>query len=298
MLSHHLVIRERAARIRIVAAGLVLVAGACGGSGSSDSSKHDRAAPEFGSEEFGLTLEELGARVEQVEATIATCMTDAGFEYVPVDFPTIMAAMDSDETAPGLSDEEYLDQYGFGITTQFDKPIRTNGLGEQNARIFEALPEADRVAYNRALYGEDPDQTLAVALEIENFAGAGGCTRAAAEEFFTREELTATYVNPGDVLIEQDPRMVTALADWSTCMRDAGHDYNHPDDITRDLKERFDGIVQGTDPTTLTGPDLDALTALQGEERAVAVVATDCEDEIIAPVEEDIEAELYGAPQN
>ncbi|MDZ4828545.1 MAG: hypothetical protein SGJ13_19070 [Actinomycetota bacterium] len=283
-------------KLRLTLPLLAVAITACGGSGSSGESGTSQS--QYGPEEFGLTAEELSARVEQVEGAIATCMTEAGFEYVPVDFVTIKAAMDSDKSVPGLSDEEFIAQYGYGFSTQFDRPIRENGLGEQNVRIFDGLGASDQVAYNRALYGEDPSQTVAVALENEDFSLAGGCTQSAAAKHFTQQELTSTYVNPADALILQDARMVKAVSAWSDCMRDGGYDYANPDDAENYFLEQFDAITQGQEPTTLTGGALDALTQLQGEERAVAKLATDCEDEIIGPVEEQVESEIYGSPQN
>jgi hypothetical protein len=40
-----------------------------------------------------------------------------------------------------------------------------------------------------------------------------------------------------------------------------------------------------------------ALTELQGEERAVAAVATACEEELLEPLQDQIERELFGGPQ-
>lgn len=37
--------------------------------------------PEFGAEEFGLTDDELAARVTEVESEITACIAAAGFEY-------------------------------------------------------------------------------------------------------------------------------------------------------------------------------------------------------------------------
>lgn len=49
--------------------------------------------------------------------------------------------------------------------------------------------------------------------------------------------------------------------------------------------------------STRCRPDaMTALTELQGEERAVAQVAFDCEEEFLTPVEELIQRELYARP--
>lgn len=278
-------------------AALVVLLAACGGASTAGSATESASADAIGSEEFGLTMEELAVRVEQVEAAIRDCMTAAGFEYVPVDFTTVKAAMDTDKSAPGVSEEDFLAQYGLGITTRFDDPVVELGRGEQNVAIFSALPPADQVAYSRALWGESPDVTLARALEDEDFSGADGCTRSAAEQHFTQEELTGSYINPGDIRIEQDPRTVAAIEAWSGCMQDAGYDYTHPDEVEADLHQQLDAILVGADPEALSGPQQGALTELQGYERAVAGVLLSCEEEHVQPVVEQVESEIYGAPQ-
>ena len=274
---------------------------ACGDSGSGsagpDGSTDASGTARFGPEEFGLTLDELAARIEQVEGLIGQCMTAAGFEYVPVDFERVKAGMDADKTAPGLSDEEFVAQYGYGITTQFDKPGREIGLGEQNVAIYEALSPAEQAAYDHTLLGENRDATFALSVEAEDFAGTGGCTRQAVEQSFSPDELDANYFNPGDAVLEQDPRVVAAMADWSDCVAADGFTYAHPDDVETDLQQRLDALTAGADPASLTGPAADALAELQGEELAVAAVATTCEEDIVDPVVEEVETELYGAPQ-
>ena len=47
------------------------------------------------------------------------------------------------------------EQFGYGISTQFDKPAVDLGLGEQNTRILAGLASTDQVAYLRTLYGEN-----------------------------------------------------------------------------------------------------------------------------------------------
>jgi hypothetical protein len=274
--------------------GAALLLGACGGSDDSDAGSD---APEFGPAEFGLTDAELNSRIDEAEASIADCMVAAGFDYVPVDAVTVREAMDADATLPGVSEEDYVAQYGFGITTVFEDPVLVKGRGEQNASTYAALTPADQTAYDRALFGGPGFVSLARALEDEDLSETGGCTLEAVKDLFDEDELNGSYVNPADEQIEEDSRMVAALEDWAECVQAEGFDYEHPDDITDELHERLDAILDGADPASLSGAAADALAELQGEERAVAVVAVECEEEHIIPVEEVVEAEIYGTPQ-
>lgn len=255
-----------------------------------------------GTEEFGMSKEELVTNIEAVESLIAECMSQAGFEYIAVDYATARKGMTSDKSLPGLSDEEYMNQFGYGISTLYTglpaqladagTPAKI-GLGEQNLQIFNNLSPADQVAYNHTLLGENTDATFAVALEAEDFSWTGGCTRKAIEQVFSPEQLKTSYYNPLDALVDQDPRMIAALAEFADCMREAGFDYNHPEQIEDDIKKRLHDITRGAPVETLPPDAQAALTELQGEERAVAVVHVECEESIIEPVAEQILRELY-----
>ncbi|HEX9848577.1 MAG TPA: hypothetical protein VGB33_09180 [Acidimicrobiia bacterium] len=249
---------------------------------------------QYGTEEFGLTMRDLTSRAEEVETLISECMAEAGFEYVPVDFTTIRSAMTSDKSAPGLSGSEYLREYGHGITTQPDKPIVEIGLGEQNQRILEGLSEADQVAYRRTLWGQNNDATLAFGLESEDFSRTGGCTRGAIEQVFEPHELAATYFNPADALILQDPRAREALEEFAACMSEAGFPYGHPDDVDIDLQLRYDTLVQGRDHEELTADEMEQLLGLQDEERTVTAASDSCESRHLEPVLDRIEEEFFG----
>jgi hypothetical protein len=171
-----------------------------------------------GTEEFGLTPKQLVQSIEKVEALISKCMRDKGFQ------------LSADKKMSGVSEEEFIDKYGFGLSTLYTgqppqlatgySPAKV-GLGERNIEIYKHLSPADQVAYNRALFGENTDATFAVGLEAENFSRTGGCTRKAIEQVFEPEQLKATYYNPKDALINKDPRMKAALRKYAAEMRKA-----------------------------------------------------------------------------
>ena len=274
-----------------------LVVSACGSDEASEDTVAEGQTTQA-TEEFGLSAAELARRIEDTEALIATCMTDAGFQYVALDSVSVLDAMSSDQTAAGISDEDYVKQYGLGLTTQFDRPIVAFRAGPENTAYFDSLPQTDQVAFERNLWGERPDWNHVRALEEEDFSATGGCTRSAAEQTFSADELSGTYVNPTDTLIEQDPRVIAAIAAWSDCMGEEGFDFGTPDQAENDLRERLDAITQGQDPATLTGAAADELTELQGEELAIAAVLVDCEDEHINDVKAQVETEVFGAAQD
>ena len=279
--------------------GGVLVLAACGG-GSDEKDAGQTPQPtsggdgtqQIGREEFGMTEEQLVNAIEAGESRIAECMADAGFEYTPIDSETFRDAMDAQGTVPGLSDEEFVAQYGYGITTL--PPTSDFRFGEENQAIFDDLSSEDQVAYGRTLVGENTQATYVNMLEAEDFLPAGGCTETAIKEVYTEEQLSPSFFNPFDALVEQDPRMIAAQQAWSECMADAGYDYEMQGDPEDEFVERLDAITGGADPKTLTGGDKEALTELQGEERAIAKVDFDCAAEHIDAVEQQVERDISG----
>jgi hypothetical protein len=285
---------------------LLIFLGACGGTRPSTSPNASNGGTIPGKEEFGMTKEELYTAIENVEAEISKCMQEAGFEYVAVDYNTVRRGMTADKSLPGMSEEQFIQEYGFGISTLYTglapqlSELRTPaqlGLGEQNIQIYQSLSPADQVAYSHTLFGEHPDATFAVALETEDFSRTGGCTRTAIEKFFTPEQMSATFVNPFDVLVDQDPRMVKANAKFAECMRAAGFEYNHEREVEPDLRKRLDTIAGGAPLEALSSDAQAALQELQSYERAVAAATVNCEETYLDPVANQVEREYYAGPQ-
>jgi hypothetical protein len=258
----------------------------------------------MGSEEFGMSARQLVQAIEQVEQGIQKCMRDQGFQYVAADHETVRAGMKADKRMPGLSEEEFIQQYGFGVATLYTgKPpqLATGyspakvGLGERNVEIFRGLTAVDQVAYNRALLGENHAATFAVALETENLSQTGGCTRKAVEQIFKPDQLKPTYYNPQNALINNDSRMKAALRKFAAEMKKAGFDYNHPDEVEPDIKSRLAALTtNGTVlADSLTPAQKVELKKLQDLERRVALKTYQLQESLLTPVEEKIQQELF-----
>lgn len=257
-----------------------------------------------GKEEFGMTPRQLVQAIEKVEAAIEKCMRAQGFQYIAADYDTVRKGMSSDKTLPGVSEAEFIDKYGSGVSTLYTglppqlvdgySPGRV-GLGERNVAIFRGLAAADQVAYNRALLGENVDATFAYALESENFSRTGGCTHKGVETAFTPSQLTATYYNPTDALINKDPRMKAMLRKYAIEMRKAGFDYAHPDDVAPDIVKRLNALTKNRSipPDKMTPEELKGLKALQDFERRVAKKNFDLRENLFDPVEEQIKREMF-----
>jgi hypothetical protein len=212
--------------------------------------------------------------------------------------------MTADKSMPGMNEEEFIGKYGFGVSTLYTgQPPQLasgynpgkEGLGERNVQIYKNLSPADQVAYNRALFGENTDATFAVGLETENFSRCSGCTRQAIEQVFEPEKLKASYYNPKDALINKDPRMKAALRQYAAEIRGDGFDYNHPDEVEPDIRERLAALTSGgTILVEQMSPEQRAaLEKLQDYERWVAAKNLKLQEELFDPVEEKIEKEMF-----
>jgi hypothetical protein len=274
--------------IALLAAAIAI--GACG----DDASKEANAPPVDVEDQLGFDQAGIIARQSRVEAAIRECMRNEGFEYVPVDPLAQRAAVLGSSR---LSDEEFLEQFGYGISTLWG---RGRAEADPNERLRLALSPADRRVYDRVLWGENSGATFTAAVDSGDFEALGGCTRKATEAVFGGAQVLTEIQGKLDALEErvlQDQRMVRAIGRWSRCMAKAGYQYEEPEAIDSDLFERMEKIVGPLPGQFATGPEAgdkpqpynhSKLTALQQEEVAIARADHRCELEHITPVEEKV----------
>jgi hypothetical protein len=201
-----------------------------------------------------------------------------------------------------MNQEEFEKQFGYGITTLYEQRLQQVGAGP-NREIRDSFNEAERTAYDRALYGDDPTATFASALDSGDFTRLGGCVKQATDEIFGGTPVLQTLQTKTDELddkIFSDARMVKAIAKWSQCMREAGYDgLSEPDEADSVLEGRLEAIVGPPEERAPAAPgeeppyEPEALEALQQEE--VAMVAADivCEKKHLEEVEGKVSEEYH-----
>jgi len=264
-------------------ASLGLLAACGGGGGASKSS--DLTVEE----QVGFDGDAVLQRQARAENLIRDCMKAQGFDYVPVDPAAQQEALTGSR---GLGKDEFEQQYGYGITTLYEERQQLAELGPNQA-VYDALSPADQTAYTRTLYGEDPTQTFAVALDTGDFTRLGGCVKEAADTVFGGAQFFESLVAKLDELdqrVKNDPRVVAAIEKWVPCMRQAGYDLADPDQVDIILQDQLEAIVG---PPDNRNPDFDraALIALQREEVAMVTQDLVCEDKHIATIEEKVQTE-------
>jgi len=266
------------------AVGVLVLLTGCGGGGGDEAQTID--------EQIGLDEEGVLQRQIQAENVVRDCMKAQGFDYVPVD-PTQRRAQLLGSA--GLSPEDFEKQFGYGITTLFEQNRRLQA--EQAAAA--GISEADRPAYDRALYGERTDATLFEALDAGDFSRLGGCSRDAAAQVFGGAEVIQSLQSKLDELdqrVASDPRMVTAVEAWSACMRAAGFDLARPDEVDTTLAAKLEAIVGPPERSgSVVTYDQAALAALAREEVATVAADIDCEEKHLTEVEDKVQAEAEQA---
>jgi hypothetical protein len=267
-----------------VGTALALLA-ACGGGGSSNNGDQKPVEEQLGLEQDGI-LERQG----KAENVIRDCMKAQGFDYIPVDPQAQRAALVGQA---GMSEEDFNKQYGYGITTLYGKE-QTVDAANPNIAIRNGLSDADKAAYDHALYGDDTSATFGQALDTGDYSRLGGCTKEAAEKVFGGVAVFQSLQEKLDELdnsILEDGRMVKAVQAWSKCMGDAGFpDLTEQDQVDSTLTAKLEAIVG---PPDAPDPNYDktALTALQAEEVSMVAADIKCEKDHISSVEEKVRAE-------
>jgi outer membrane murein-binding lipoprotein Lpp len=286
--------RRRIALVAIVC--LPLLAG-CGESKKDTASTSTSTAAATGGtieDQLGFTRKGVAAASAKVENSIAACMKAEGFDYVPVDSVAQQAALTG---KPNMSDAEYEQQFGYGITTLYG---RANAQTDPNATIRAGLGEADRAAYDRALSGGKPDQTFAFAVDTGDFTELGGCTKKATDKAFGGTQLLQTLQRKLDELddsIAADQRMVHAQEAWRACVKDAtGSEYEDAESIENEIKQRFEQVAGSVVPPGEVAPpgtqvDMAALRKLQQAELDLFRKDVGCERQHIDPVETKVRQE-------
>jgi hypothetical protein len=283
-------------RRRVVTAAIVclpLLAG-CGGSNNTPSASNAAATGGTIEDQLGFTRKGIAAASAKVENSVASCMKAQGFDYVPVDPVAQQAALTG---KPNMSDAEYEQQFGYGITTLYG---RGTAQTDPNAAIRSGLGQADLSAYDRALSGGQPDQTFAFAVDTGDFSQLGGCTKTATDQAFGGTQLLQTLQRKLDELddsIAADQRMVHAQEAWRTCVKDAtGTAYEDAESIEDEIKQRFERIVGSVLPPGEVAPagtqvDMTALRKLQQDELDLFHKDLACEQQHIDPVETKVRQE-------
>jgi hypothetical protein len=301
--------------------------------GSGDDA--DTLAEFFGysEETFDPAAAEAEARTNEllIQEKVQACMAAEGFEYTPYvpDYGTSFYA------GPGgdLTEDEFRERYGYGyFTMMLEEPAFEESFSPEDDPNWvrqEAMSEAERAAYEKALYGdwesfnpelEYDDEGNEIYVEPD-FSEIGGCYNLAQEEVWgggpdsfgrlneINEELQPAFE---DLYrrIEADPRVADANAEWASCMAEKGYTFSSPEDIFEYLNQQQQelfsdlGIFDSANDVEVTvisdegpfGPGFDEEKAreLADEELVIAADDWECQGDL-QKLREEVSAEYEAA---
>lgn len=269
------------------AAALALVLTGCGKGDdgpSSSSTPEPGAIDKLWEASYGdFDQDEANAQQMQVEELIAQCMNDEGFEYTPVDWGAMGGG---GEYVPPVGEDgeelqwgtlEFAKKYGYGQTTNpwgdaaSTLPVDPGTGGEwvdPNQEYLDSMSETERMAYQEALYGVQPEFTEEADWENWNPTWEEqGCQGYANHEVFGDQmyggdpeenewadleaEMQTMYES-----MESDPRITEAVASWASCLADAGYPgFATIYDAENSISEKVQAIYEDNDPWKDLGPD-------------------------------------------
>ena len=185
---------------------------------------------------------------------IRECMVEQGFEYTPMD--------NRDTGGQRLFDtdsEHFVKEFGYGVSTMFASAIDFRPADDPNQEYRNSLDEAQRKAYDIALYGQDlgggtfsSSGGVAIGIPIGAAGGDGGDVEITGPGGCMGEALKATGgdrpafdaslfddLQDLEERIDSDPKMVEAMKKWSQCMAEDGYEYRDQNEAVKEIREEF-----------------------------------------------------------
>ena len=199
--------------------------------------------------------EQFRQQERDAQEKVAACMAEQGFEYVayvPNQEEIFFGGVDSQE--------EFVEQFGLGITYELlnqptfdEEELPPEIANDPNFAIREGLSPEEGEAYDRVLYGEEPDIDFESMTEDEieeafaNFE-PDGCFNTAYEDIFDAGESQAFYEQFGSEIddmyqrAQSDPRIANIEADWSGCMADEGYEFTNEQEASIFILRRLEEV--------------------------------------------------------
>ncbi len=182
--------------------------------------------------------------VERAEGLLTEkCMAAQGFTY----WAGPITSVDERRSAVYVLDDiTWVKKHGYGGRLA----RAAERAGNPNFAYVNALSREDRVRYTRALEGRSSD-TVGIELPrggtVEGYAG--GCRAEAQGELYgdakTWFRVSTVTENLASLFLPdlmKDRRFTRALTSWSSCMREAGHDYRSPEHLRQELTRSTNGL--------------------------------------------------------
>ncbi|GAA2179821.1 hypothetical protein GCM10009847_15420 [Leucobacter tardus] len=232
---------------------------------------------------------------------IADCMTEQGFEYIPVEATPEQfgGEMTEEEEAQAEEEAENWDplddakKYGYWISLMPDEDDESFSGGsvempaDPNDDYLMSLSESDMTAYQEALSGpmpaDDADEE-----EWQNWAPSGcegDANTAVGQGAESDPYMDPEFADLMDAMnarydeIESSPELAEANAAWATCMDGKGFGgFANPDEPQEELNEEYSALMGWDDMDAESEPEpLDAAVEQEFQQREIETAVADYE---------------------
>lgn len=292
----------RRACTAVAGVALLVLTTACGGSADGEGGGGDASAPdevprglidEIFDQAYGDD-DVVRERAAEMEALVAACMSEQGFEYTPVDWFGSSRTAPAEELDVEYGTLEFAQVFGYGATTT---PFGEDDFVEPNEVHWETMSKEELRAWTDARWGSGFDEEGDEPAEYD--WRTAGCQGAAQHEMDLKTGLAGSEYEALEAEIElmreaaaDDPRMADLNVEWSNCMADAGFpDFTTLADAEQSIYDKLIAVYDrsvGVAEAEVT----ERVAAVKDEELATAVADLTCRDEVdYARVQAEIDVE-------
>ncbi len=238
----------------------------------------------------GMSEEEMNehfaAQQQEVEEFVAECMSEEGFEYIPVDQSQTGSIISSgDEWDP--ESREWVEEYGYGAINfpgRDDQPDPGTEFVDPNQEYVASLSESEMAVYYETLYGPQPtEEELNEDGSYEYDPENAGCYGRAQLEVaggdpYSSEEFKPIVeaINEFYMGLATAPALSELNAAWSSCMAAAGYPgFATQSDAQNSIYDELNAYYEGMGEYIEDDPALDEI---QEREIALALADLDCRE--------------------
>ncbi|KGJ72336.1 hypothetical protein GY21_16095 [Cryobacterium roopkundense] len=236
----------------------------------------------------GYDEDSMLAQQQEQEELIASCMSQEGFDYVPVDSSQYSGMMSSDDGTE-YGTEKWVAENGYGMS---QSPEQMAAQQEQSQEFIDpnqdyvmSLSEGEQTAYYEVLSGVQPtEEEMGEDGSYEYNWETAGCQGFASHEVSgdqpSQEEHAALFEAMSAMYetAQSSPTLVKLDSEWAACMADAGYaTFTKKADAQDSIMNEQNAMYESQSET---GPTDTVLAEMREKELALAMVDFTCAEKV------------------
>ena len=281
--------RRAMVRPLVIGVAALLLAGCTGPTGGEKLDPEKSPMSKYFDAMYGNQDEDAWAeQQEQVEELVAACMTDEGFEYIPVDQDQFGFV---EEDGPEWGSKEFAELKGYGMQQSPEEIEEMNSQSEEyvdpNQDYVATLSESEQAAFYEVLYGPGvPEEELDEDGSSEYDWTTAGCYGAAQHEVqgeqpYDDDKYKSLFDDMQEMYedLQKTPELKKADADWADCMADAGEPgFKTKQDAVMSIQDDLNAIYEANPTGEID--QTEELEELREREIELAVIDFECGEKV------------------